>query len=124
MIRRRSSALRSLPPSAAFVNLFVSGGGNGTIQPRRPVLGFDGSHLALRQCFAPDRSPADGEAAREPAGRKVHPEPILCCPYVLTQEDAAGGLDVRAMTEPKAQTQRALHWLPDEDLAEAQDAAD
>ena len=27
------------------------------------------------------------------------------------------------MTEEKAQAQRALHWLPNEDLAEAQDAA-
>ena len=27
------------------------------------------------------------------------------------------------MTEAKAQTERALHWLPDEDQAEAQDAA-
>jgi len=28
------------------------------------------------------------------------------------------------MTEEKAQAQRALHWLPNEDLAEAQDAAE
>ena len=31
---------------------------------------------------------------------------------------------VLTMTEEKAQAQRALHWLPNEDLAEAQDAAE
>ena len=56
--------------------------------------------------------------------RKVHPEPIWCPQCVLTQEDAAGGLVVLTMTEEKAQAQRALHWLPNEDLAEAQDAAE
>ena len=55
--------------------------------------------------------------------RKVYPEPIWCPLCVLTQEDAAGGLVALEMTEKKALAERALHWLPNEDLAEAQDAA-
>ena len=55
--------------------------------------------------------------------RKVFPEPIWCPLCVLTQEDAAGGLAALEMTEEKALAERALHWLPSEDLAEAQDAA-
>ena len=55
--------------------------------------------------------------------RKVYPEPMWCPLCVLTQEDATGGLGVLQMTEEKALAERALHWLPNEDLAEAQDVA-
>ena len=55
--------------------------------------------------------------------RRVFPEPMWCPPCVLTEEDAAGGRDALKMTEENALAERALHWLPNEDLAEAQDAA-
>ena len=56
--------------------------------------------------------------------RKVYPEPMWCPLCVLTQEDAAGGLVGLGMTEEKAQAEFALHWLPNEKLAEAHDAAE
>ena len=56
--------------------------------------------------------------------RKVFPEPMWCPPCVLTQEDAAGGLVGLGMTVEKAQAEFALHWLLNEDLAEAHDAAE
>ena len=55
--------------------------------------------------------------------RKVDPERIYCPQCVLTHADAAGGWDALKMTEAKALEERALHWLPNEDLAEAQDVA-
>ena len=56
--------------------------------------------------------------------RRVHPEPMWCPPCVLIQGDAAGGLVVLKMTAEKAQEEFALHWLPNEDLAVAYDAAE
>ena len=38
---------------------------------------------------------------------------------VLTEYDAAGGVAALTLTQAKAQTQRALHWLTNEDPAEA-----
>ena len=55
--------------------------------------------------------------------RKVDPERIYCPQCVLTHADAAGGRDALQMTEVKALEERAFHWLPTEDLAEAQDVA-
>ena len=55
--------------------------------------------------------------------RKVDPERIYCPQCVLTHADAAGGRDALHMTEVKALEERAFHWFPTEDLAEAQDVA-
>ena len=54
--------------------------------------------------------------------RKVDPERIYCPQCVLTHADAAGGWGALKMTEVKALEERALHWLPNEDLASEQDA--
>ena len=55
--------------------------------------------------------------------KKVDPWQIYCPPCILTRPDAAGGLSALHLTAELAQQELGLHWLPNEDLAEAQDAA-